>query len=315
MTIQQLEYFLAAVDAGSFSQAAERLRMAQPSLSEQVRKLEAELGVALFQRIGRGLVPTDAARELRPHAETVLQAVQEARESVGAVRRLRGGTATFGTFGTARYYPASEIVADFRRQYPEVRVRLVGLNSAEVAEEVRGGRLEAGVVVLPIDDQGLDVRPIMRDELVFASTEPARVRRAMTVGRLARAPLILPDASYGSEDPTRRQLAELAQRAGVSIEPQIDVEDVEAALELAWRGFGDTIVARGMLHALRRRVPARLGWVPFDPPLYDTFAFIARTGARLSPATRELMRFAEARLSSLAETLRERPPRRRPPAA
>jgi DNA-binding transcriptional LysR family regulator len=310
LTIQQLEYFLAAVDAGSFSQAAERLRMAQPSLSEQVRKLEAELGVALFQRIGRGLVPTDAARELRPHAETVLQAVQEARESVGAVRRLRGGTATFGTFGTARYYPASEIVADFRRQYPEVRVRLVGLNSAEVAEEVRGGRLEAGVVVLPIDDQGLDVRPIMRDELVFASTEPARVRRAMTVGRLARAPLILPDASYGSEDPTRRQLAELAQRAGVSIEPQIDVEDVEAALELAWRGFGDTIVARGMLHALRRRVPARLGWVPFDPPLYDTFAFITRRRASLSPGVRALMEIAERRIDQIARRLQAQPPSR-----
>jgi hypothetical protein len=70
-----------------------------------------------------------------------------------------------------------------------------------------------------------------------------------------------------------------------------------------------------MLHALRRRVPARLGWVPFDPPLYDAFAFISRAGARLSPATRELIRFAEARLSSLAETLAERPPRRRPPGA
>jgi DNA-binding transcriptional LysR family regulator len=315
LTIQQLEYFLAAFEAGSFSQAAERLHLAQPSLSEQVRKLEAELGVALFQRIGRGLVPTEAAAELRPHAEAVLAAVQDARESVVAVRTLRGGTATFGTFGTARYYPASEIVADFRRQYPEVRVRLVGLNSADVAEAVRAGELEAGVVVLPIDDRGLDVRPIMRDELVFASTEPARVRRAMTVTRLARAPLILPDASYGSEDPTRRQLSELAQRAGVSIEPEVEVEDVEAALELAWRGFGDTIVARGMLLALRRRLPARLGWVPFDPPLYDTFAFIARTGARLSPAARELIRFADARFASLAETLRERPPRRRPPAA
>ena len=248
--------------------------------------------------MGRGLVPTDAAHELRPRAEAALQAAEDARESVIAVRQLRGGTAAFGTWGTARYYPGTDIVADFRRQYPEVRVRMIGLNSAEVAEEVREGRLEAGMVVLPVDDRGLDVRPVMRDELVYASTEPARVRRAMTIERLARSPLILPDASYGTDDPTRRQLAELAQRAGVSIEPQIEVEDVEAALELAWRGFGDTIVARGMLLALapaRARAP-RAG-CRSPTPLYDAFAFISRTGARLSPATREFLRFADARLS------------------
>jgi DNA-binding transcriptional LysR family regulator len=313
LTLQQLEYFVTAMETGSFSQAAERLRLAQPSLSEQVRKLEAELGVALFRRAGRGLVATDAAHELRPHAQAALHAVQEARDSVVAVRELRGGIATFGAFGTARYYPGTEIVADFRRQYPEVRVRMVGLNSSEVAEGIRAGELEAGMVVLPIDDRGLDVRPVMRDELVYASTERARVRRAMTITRLARMPLILPDASYGAEDPTRRQLTELAQRAGVSIAPQIEVEDVAAALELAWRGMGDTIIARGMLLALRRRLPRALGWVPFDEPLYDTFAFISRTGARLSPASRELLRFAEARLGVLARTLETRPARRRMP--
>jgi DNA-binding transcriptional LysR family regulator len=315
LTLQQLEYFLATIDAGSFSQAAERLYFAQPSVSEQVRKLEAELGVALFRRVGRGLVPTDAARELRPRAETALQAADDARESVVAVRQLRGGVAAFGTWGTARYYPGVDIVADFRRQYPEVRVRMIGLNSAEVAEQVREGRLEVGLVVLPVDDQALDVRPVMRDELVYASTEPARVRRAMTIERLARSPLILADASYGSEDPTRRQLAELAQRAGVSIEPQIDVEDVEVALELAGRGLGDTIVARAMLLALHRRLPRALGWVPFAEPVYETFAFISRTGAALSPATREFLRFADARLRALAETLATRPVRRRLPGA
>ena len=91
MTLQQLEYFLATMDAGSFSQAAERLLLSQPSVSEQVRKLEAELGVELFRRVGRGLVPTDAARELRPRAEAALQAAEDARESVIAVRQLRGG--------------------------------------------------------------------------------------------------------------------------------------------------------------------------------------------------------------------------------
>jgi DNA-binding transcriptional LysR family regulator len=313
LTLQQLQYFLAAFRHGSFSAAAEELHMAQPSLSEQVRRLEAELGVRLFHRVGRGLTPTEAGIALRPQAERTLDAAEAARESVVAVRELRGGTATFGTWGTARYYPGVDLVAEFRRRHPTVRVRVVGQNSSEVVEAVREGELEAGMIALPIDDRGLDVQPIMRDEIVYVSTDPARLRHPVTIEALAEAPLILPDASWGSEDPTRRQLAELAQRVGVSIQPEIDVEDVEAALELAARGLGDTIIARGILLAMGRRVPKRIGWVPFDEPIYDTFAFIARTNAPLSPASREFLSLARERLSELAKVLQTQPPRRRAP--
>ena len=315
MTLQQLEYVLAALDEGSFSAAAERLRLAQPSLSEQVRRLEAELGVPLFVRVGRGIRPTEAALALRPHAEAALAAVADAREAVVQQRELRGGLATFGTFGSARWYPGTQIVAAFRRRHPQVRVRLVGQNSSEVAEAVRVGELEAGLIALPIDDSGLEVRPIMRDEIVYTSAIAARVRRPVTIGDLAAAPLILTDTSFGLEDPTRRQLFALAQRAGVTIEPQIDVEDVETALDLAASGLGDTILARGILLSLGRRVPKRLGWVPFAEPIYDTFAFISRRGARLSPAAREFMALAEERMVAMAQRLETTPPRRHRPGA
>jgi DNA-binding transcriptional LysR family regulator len=76
MTLQQLRYFLTAADKGSFSAAAESLLMAQPSLSDQIRRLEAELGVALFTRAGRRLALTEAGRMLRPHAERTLAAAE-----------------------------------------------------------------------------------------------------------------------------------------------------------------------------------------------------------------------------------------------
>ena len=146
MTLQQLEYFLAAYRHGSFSSAAQELHMAQPSLSEQVRRLEAELGVQLFTRIGRGLTPTQAGETLRPHAERTLAAAEAARESVVAVRELRGGIATFGTWATARYYPGTEIIAAFRHRHPEVRVRVIGQNSFEVVEAVRRADIESGII-------------------------------------------------------------------------------------------------------------------------------------------------------------------------
>ena len=79
MNLQQLTYFLAAARHGSFSGAARELHLAQPSVSEQVRQLEAELGVALFTRVGRGLVPTEAGLRLQPEAERVLADLERAR--------------------------------------------------------------------------------------------------------------------------------------------------------------------------------------------------------------------------------------------
>src|SRR5918994_137655 len=222
MTLQQLAYFLATAEHGSFSRAARSLYLAQPSLSEQVRALEAELGVDLFARAG-------------------------AREAVAEVRELTGGTLSIGTFGTASGFLLARLVADFRSRHPSVRLRLVGQNSSEVAEDVRRGRLEVGLVVLPVDDEGLEIRPARREEVVYVSSDDERVRRPVTIERLAAAPLILYDARYGWSDPTRRQLQERAQRAGVQLEPGIEIEDMDAALELAASGLGDTIAPRAAL--------------------------------------------------------------------
>jgi DNA-binding transcriptional LysR family regulator len=313
LTLQQLEYFLAALEHGSFTVAADSLLMAQPSLSDQIRRLEAELGVQLFARVGRGVVPTDAAHALRPHAEAALAEVTAGREAVVEHRELQGGTASFGTYGIARIYPGTELVAAFHKRYPKVRIKLVGQNSSETAAAVRDGRLEAAMVALPIDDQGLDVQPFMKDELVYVSADPLRLKRAMTIKRLAEAPLILTEASYALEDSTRRQLTELAQRAGVTIEPKIDVEDVETAIDLAARGIGDALVTRGVILSLGNRFPKKLGWVPFAEPLYDRFAFISRRGARLSPAARAFTELTRERLEAMAAQLEHTPPRRKDP--
>jgi DNA-binding transcriptional LysR family regulator len=285
------------VDHGSFSAAAESLFLAQPSVSEQIRRLEAELGVALFARVGRGLELTEAGRLLRPHAERTVAAAQEASESVLEVRDLTGGTVAFGTFGSAHHYLLGGLLQDFRTRHPNVRVRAVGQNSVEVADGVRDGHLEAGLVVLPVDDRGLDVRPAMREEVLYVSADPEHVREPMTIDRLAAAPLILYDARWGADDPMRRQLRERAQRAGVKLEPQIEVEYVTLALELCTRGLGDTVSSRLMVRA--RGYGRKLAGVSFDPPLYDTFAFITRRNAHMSPATRAFMALAEKRVQGL----------------
>lgn len=294
VTIAQLRYFLAACESGSFTAAADQLYIAQPSLAEQIRRLEAELGVKLFVRSGRRLTLTESGRALRPRAENVLRSVDEAMASVADVRHLRGGTASLGTFAVAYRFFVREVVAEFATRHPDVRVRVVGQNTIEVCEQIRRGDLEAGLVTMPFDESGLEVRPVMTDENLFASTD-ALEGEAMTIERLAASRVILYDAHFGWHDPTRSQLADRARGAGVEIQPAIEVEGLDAALALAARGFGGTFALRTVIES--DDFPASLRTVPFDPPLYDTFAFIWRRSTTLSPATEELIRLTEAHMA------------------
>lgn len=308
MTLQQLSYFLAAIEHGSFSAAADALHMAQPSLSDQVRRLEKELGVPLFVRAGRGLEPTEAGLELRAHAEQMLALAEQAKASVGEIRELRGGTASFGMFGDAPWYGLGDLITSFRRRFPEVKLRVVGQNSYEVADAVRSGELEAGLIVLPVDDTGLDVRPVMRGEVLLASADRSHTRKPVTVEQLAEWPLILYDARYGWSDPTRAMVLERAQRRGLKLEPVVEVEHLMAALDLAARGVGDTIVDE--IVTLGDHYPDELRAARFVEPLHNTFAFITRNGAHLSPATREVVSLAQNMVVDMARTLKRAEARR-----
>ncbi|MCW2541301.1 MAG: LysR family transcriptional regulator [Frankiales bacterium] len=297
-TLHQLRCFLVSLEHGSFTAAAAELGFAQPSVSEQVRLLEDSMQTTLFRRVGRGLLPTEAAHALRPHAERALRAVDDAAQAVASVRDVVSGTIRLGMFGTARLYLGAGLIADVLAAHPQVRLELVGQNSNEVLEQLRRGVLEAAIIALPIVDAGLAVRPILRDEVVYVSAHPDRLARPITPSDLAAAELVLSEASWGNEDSTRRQLARAVQSVGGTLRPKVDVEDIETALEVASLGLADTITARGVLAALGERLSPKLGWVPLRPKLYDEFGVVHRRGAELSKAASVVLSLAVARMRS-----------------
>jgi DNA-binding transcriptional LysR family regulator len=299
LSLQQLRCFCAALELGSFTAAAEALRVSQPAVAEQVRKLEQTLGADLFVRAGRGVVATDAGRAFAEHATRSLRAAEEAADSVGELTALRGGTVAVGIFGEPSAWRVDELAIAFLRRHPEVSVRLVGRNSSAVVESVRRGELEAGVALLPIDDANLDVRPIVRDEVLYVSASPARTRQPATIEQLAATPLVFYDAESGNNDPIRRQLAERAQALGFRLQPKVEVELKDLALRLVAAGIGDTYLPSAYTHA--PYYPKSLSTAAFSPPLYDTFAIITRPAARLSPGVRELLTGLEAHLRAVGD--------------
>ena len=205
--------------------------------------------------------------------------------------------ASFGLPRNAELYELTDLAAEMHERHPLVGMRLIGQNSVEVADAIREGTLEAGLLVLPVDDEGLEVEPVLKDEVLYATADAGRAAQPVALRDLLDRPLVLYDAHYGNADPTRRQLHGRLQQLGARLEPHIEVEYLAGALRLAALGVGDTIVARAAVDG--GLVPDALHVTPFEEPLYDTLAVVKQRDLPLSPATRELLSIALDRLHAL----------------
>ncbi|WP_244954041.1 LysR family transcriptional regulator [Spelaeicoccus albus] len=303
MTLTQLQAFLSTLDEGTFTAASRTLRTSQASVSELVARLEAELGTRLFVRGGRRLVATEAANELRQHARQALTAMSNGVDAVHALNALESGTCTFGVPRNAAYYGLSDLAERFHQSYPGVRVRLLGVNSALVAHSIAEGEFEAGLVVLPTDDQRLDIKPLARDEVLYASATRDPGNGPITMEEAAASVLVLYDAYTGWDDPTRKQLLNRAALRGLTLDPHLEVEHVETAMLIAASGQADTIVNSAIERS--GAIPESMNTVPFAEPLYDTLALVSRKGESLSPAARRMAELAVRRVRQTGGTLDE----------
>lgn len=302
MSLHQLRCFLTTYELGSLTAAADQLGYAQPSISEQIRGLERSLGVQLFHRVGRGVVPTQVADALRPHAERTLAAAADAHRAMESVTAMESGTIRFGMFGTARLYAGASLVADVLARHPGVRVELIGQNSTDVQDHLRRGYIEAAMIAIPqVRSEGMTVTPVAHDELVYISADPERLARPVTAHRLARAQLVMPETTWRDEDSTRFVLRRMLHETGENPTTRIEVEDVETAVELVGMGLADSVIPKGAAVQLLPRLAPRAGWVSLRPRQVDTIAIVHRAGAALSPAAELMIELATARILELTE--------------
>ncbi|MGO2035989.1 MAG: LysR family transcriptional regulator [Brevibacterium sp.] len=297
-TLRQLSYFLRTVDEGSFAAAAAREHMAQPSLSEQIRRLERTLGTTLFVRTNSRLRLTDVGRQLVPKAKAAIEAAAEVTRVAKITTDLSGGEVSFGSFRSAQHYLLAPLILAFNERFPNVRIKVVGLNSSDVADSVRRGDLEAGLVELPIDDHGLQVSPpVLSDDVVYISAHPDRTRRPVTIEEIATRRLVLAEASWGTADPMRRTLAERARAEQIDLDPFIQVEYGDAAVEIVSNGAFDTVLP--LVELQRHPLRDALSWAHLSPAFPVHFAFISRTDATLSPATEAFIAMSKGPLNDL----------------
>ena len=145
MELHQLRYFVAVADEGSFSRAAAKVRVAQPSLSQQIRKLEAEIGQPLFDRLPRSVVLTEAGRCLLEYARQILASIGDARRSVDELKGKIAGDVAVGAIPTIAPYVLPELVVTFQKHYPNVTLHIVEDVTEGIARRIEAGELDVAL--------------------------------------------------------------------------------------------------------------------------------------------------------------------------
>jgi len=167
MEFHQLRYICAIAETGSFSRAAERCQIAQPSLSQQVLKLEEDLGTKLFDRLGRSVRLTEAGRAFLPHARSILSQMEMARSSVADKCADVRGSVAVGVIPTIAPYLMPRYAAGFAKKYPEAKLRIVEETTPILVENLRNLSIDFAILALPLRHKDLELFPL-RTEPLFA---------------------------------------------------------------------------------------------------------------------------------------------------
>lgn len=195
MELHQLRYFCAIAETGSFSRAAQQSHVSQPSLSQQILKLENELGARLFDRLGRTVRLTELGSAFLPRARAVLRDVEAARSDVVARKTSVTGPLCVGVIPTIGPYFLPSALASFSRKYPQARVTIVEEITPLLLERLRAGTMDVAIVALPLKVRNREFKsfPLTTEKLyaVLPKRHPLARQRSIPLGELRDSPFLL----------------------------------------------------------------------------------------------------------------------------
>ncbi|MBV9007156.1 MAG: LysR family transcriptional regulator [Solirubrobacterales bacterium] len=306
MDIRQLRYLVALADEHHFTRAAEREHIAQPALSQQIRRLEDELGVALVERTTRRVAITDAGELLVTRARRILSELEAAQAELQELRGLLTGHVTVGAMHTMGPVDVSLALAIFHERHPGVELTVREQSSEELAEMIRDDLLDLAFLSVTerIESHGLGLHQLVSEELVAVLPRAHRLakRRRVRMAELASEQFI----SYREGARLRELLGFAARDAG--FEPQVKLESNESQriLRLVARGMGVAILPRSDT----RQPGADVAVLTLtEPSLTRDITLAWRQDRRHSPAAKEFIELAITLFDSgVAHDHRDRAP-------
>jgi DNA-binding transcriptional LysR family regulator len=252
MTLRQLEIFTTIVESGSFTRAAEKLRVAQPSISQQIQQLEAELGEQLLVRMrNRRMFITEAGKVVQKHADHILRQAEILRMEVASITQEPSGEILIGIGGHQLTVMVASALSRFHKKFPRIRLDIENATTPIILDLLRGHRLDLGIVTLPVSDKGLKTEVLFREEMVVVvrKNSPLASKRQLAPAEIGKLPLVL----YDRNTRTRAMLNEFFREAGIAPEVVLELSSVEAMKMMVEAGFGATIIPISAVRALPYR--------------------------------------------------------------
>jgi DNA-binding transcriptional LysR family regulator len=242
MDLRHLQYFIAVAEELHFGHAAQKLGIAQPPLSQQIRRLEQELGVQLLHRTKRRVELTEAGRAFLEEARKILTQVKRATEIAQRAGRGGLGRLAIGFLGPVTYSLLPSILKAFRRSYPDVEVELHEFKTAELIEALRDRRVQVGFLRSPVHDKLLEVQPILREELLVAlhQRHPLASRARIRFRDLAHESFLMPPRQLAPA--FHEQLFNLCRQAGFTPKLGAEASQLQTIINLVAAGMGVTLV-------------------------------------------------------------------------
>jgi LysR family hydrogen peroxide-inducible transcriptional activator len=193
MELHQLRYFCAVAETGSFSRAAEQSHISQPSLSQQILKLEDELGARLFDRLGRSVRLTELGKTFLPRARAVLRELEAAKGDVVEGKTFVGGPVTVGVIPTVAPYFLPMRLTTFSRKFPQVQLTVVEEITPVLLERLRAGAIDVAILALPLRGHEFDAFPLLTERLFAALPKKHKLtsRQSLPLKDLRTEPFLL----------------------------------------------------------------------------------------------------------------------------
>jgi DNA-binding transcriptional LysR family regulator len=280
------------VAQGSFTRAAKRLNLAQPTVSLQVRDLEARLGVRLVERLGKRAFATAAGRELIEHGRRI---AEETERLIAAMRRHRDGwlgRVRIGSSTTALIYHLAPVLQALRTQHPNIELIVTTGTTGGIAERILRNEIDLGVTSLPIGERRLSVVPLRREPLVaIFSSRVSGVPARVTPQFLLQHPLLLEFARAQ----VRALIVEWLSEGGAEPRPAMELDNLEAVKRMVASGLGASIVPAAAIS--KEEMSTQLIARPLKPGLTRTLALVQRRDKPSDPA----LQVVQEALLSLAE--------------
>jgi DNA-binding transcriptional LysR family regulator len=299
MINQSLRYFSVIARHGSIREAAEELHIAQSALSRQVRKLEEEFGVPLFQRHARGVELTSAGEILLSFAQTSLRQVEKVRSEVDALKGLRRGTVNVFAIESLVPHLLPQVIAQFSRRYPGINFEITIAGSHRVSAAIREGRGDIGLTFDAPPDPELALVFKVRAPLAatMSAQHPLAERPRVSLAECAAYPLIVPTPNTGS-----RIVIDMACSAsGVHLQPNLQSNSVP--LFIRYLQYNNSIAFLPRISVWENLRSGELVAVPIRDRLVNnsTIDAITHASRQLPLAAEEFLRFLQGEMQDLHE--------------